>query len=82
MILVRVFVAGGTGVLGRRLVQRLVAGGQVSVGAAVGTAGPELIVHQMTGISVAQAGEPGLQHFDRWQLRYPSWRQGLTEDLA
>ena len=80
---VRVFVAGGTGVLGRRLVPQLVARGHqvtatttsparlgqperlgaeavvmdgldaVSVGEAVARARPEVIVHQMTGISMA-----------------------------
>ena len=79
----RVFVAGGTGVLGRRLVPQLVAGGHqvtatttssaklevlkrlgaeavvmdgldgVAVGEAVAKAQPEVIVHQMTAISVA-----------------------------
>ena len=84
----RVFVAGGTGVLGRRLVPQLVARGHqvtatttsaarlgvleqlgaeavvmdgldpVSVGEAVARARPEVIVHQMTGISLAHAGAP------------------------
>jgi len=93
---VRVFVAGGTGVLGRRLVPQLVAGGhQVtatttsaarlglleelgaagavmdgldpeSVRRAVARAEPDVIVHQMTGISAAHTGKPDLKHFDRW----------------
>jgi len=91
-----VFVAGGTGVVGRRLVPQLVARGHrvtatttspsklgvleqlgaeavvmdgldaVSVGEAVARARPEVIVHQMTGISTAHAGKPDLKHFDRW----------------
>ncbi len=92
----RVFVAGGSGVLGRRLVPQLVARGHhvtatatsaaklgllaelgatgavmdgldpVSVGEAVATAQPEVIVHQMTAISVAHAGKPDMKHMDRW----------------
>ncbi|MBC2904087.1 NAD-dependent epimerase/dehydratase family protein [Streptomyces cupreus] len=88
----RVFVAGGTGMLGRRLVPRLVARGHevtatttsaaklglleglgaravvmdgldaMSVGEAVGAAGPDVIVHQMTAI----AGKPDIRHMDRW----------------
>src|SRR6185312_15628077 len=38
----------------------------VSVGEAVARARPEVIVHQMTGISTAHAGKPDLKHFDRW----------------
>ena len=92
----RVFVAGGSGVLGRRLVPRLVARGHqvtatttsaarlgllaelgadgvvmdgldpVSVGEAVAKARPDVIVHQMTAISVAHAGRPDMKHMDRW----------------
>ena len=92
----RVFVAGGTGVLGRRLVPQLVAGGHqvtatttssakldvlkrlgaeavvmagldgVAVGEAVAKAQPDVIVHQMTAISVAHAGKPDMKHMDRW----------------
>ncbi|WP_166872768.1 NAD(P)-dependent oxidoreductase [Salinibacterium sp. ZJ450] len=92
----RVFVAGGTGVLGRRLVPRLIesghevtatttsaaklglleqmgAGGVVmdgldaaSVGEAVAAARPDVIVHQMTAISVAHAGKSDMKHMDRW----------------
>ncbi|HVU91646.1 MAG TPA: NAD(P)-dependent oxidoreductase [Jatrophihabitans sp.] len=92
----RVFVAGGTGVLGRRLVPQLIAAGHEvtatttdpaklpvldrlgatgvvmdgldagSVSTAVAAAGPDVIVHQMTGISIAHAGQPDLKHFDRW----------------
>jgi nucleoside-diphosphate-sugar epimerase len=91
-MIMRVFVAGGAGVLGRRLVKQLVARGhQVtatttgqaklgllerlgaeavvmdgldarSVGEAVGSARPDVIVHQMTAIS----GKPDIKHFDRW----------------
>jgi nucleoside-diphosphate-sugar epimerase len=93
---VRVFVAGGSGVLGRRLVPQLVARGHevtatttnearlglvaelgargvvmdgldaVSVGEAVATAAPDVIVNEMTAISVVHAGKPNLRHFDRW----------------
>ncbi|MFJ9118614.1 NAD-dependent epimerase/dehydratase family protein [Streptomyces sp. NPDC102394] len=96
MIIVRVFVAGGSGVLGRRLVPQLVARGHqvtatttgavklgllqrlgaqgvvmdgldaASVGEAVAQARPDVIVHQMTAISVAHAGKPDLKHPDRW----------------
>ncbi|MEV4670307.1 MULTISPECIES: NAD-dependent epimerase/dehydratase family protein [Actinomadura] len=92
----RVFVAGGTGVLGRRLVPRLLERGhQVtatatsaakldllaemgaegvvmdgldagSVNAAVAGARPDVIVHQMTAISVAHAGKADMKHMDRW----------------
>ncbi|HEU5266172.1 MAG TPA: NAD(P)-dependent oxidoreductase [Jatrophihabitans sp.] len=92
----RVFVAGGTGVLGQRLVPQLVARGHevtatttsagkrgllaqlgadgvvmdgldaASVGEAVAHARPDVIVHQMTGLSEAHAGKPDLKHFDRW----------------
>jgi nucleoside-diphosphate-sugar epimerase len=88
----RVFVAGGTGVLGRRLVPQLVARGHqvtatttsaaklgllerlgadgvvmdgldsASVDAAVGGAGADVIVHEMTAI----AGKPDFRHMDRW----------------
>jgi nucleoside-diphosphate-sugar epimerase len=94
--MMRVFVAGGSGVLGRRLVPQLVARGHqvtatttdpsklglleqlgadavvmdgldaVSVGEAVAAARPEVIVHQMTGLSPAHAGKPDLKHPDRF----------------
>jgi len=84
----RVFVAGGSGVLGRRLVPQLVARGHqvtatttsvgklgllvqlgaegivmdgldaASVGESVAAARPDVIVNQMTGLSVAHAGKP------------------------
>jgi nucleoside-diphosphate-sugar epimerase len=92
----RVFVAGGSGVLGRRLVPQLVARGHevaastttaakvdlleqlgaepfvmngldaMSVGETVARATPEVIVHQMTAISVAHAGKPDMKRPDRW----------------
>jgi nucleoside-diphosphate-sugar epimerase len=92
----RVFVAGGTGVLGRRLVPQLVSRGHEvtatttsrtklgvvaelgatgvvmdgldpsSVRDAVASAGPDVIVHQMTGISPAHAGKANMRHVDRW----------------
>ena len=95
-MVVRAFVAGGSGVLGRRLVPQLVARGHqvtatttdagklgsleqlgaeavvmdgldpVSVGEAVAAARPDVIVHQMTAISVAHAGKPDLKHPERW----------------
>ena len=95
-MIVHVFVAGGTGVLGRRLVPQLVARGHevtatttdpgkvdvlkdlgasavvmdgldaASVAEAVSHARPDVIVNQMTAISVAHAGKPDLKHFDRW----------------
>ncbi|GAA2117912.1 NAD(P)-dependent oxidoreductase [Actinomadura alba] len=95
-MVMRVFVAGGTGVLGRRLVPQLVARGHqvtatttsaakldsleqlgaegvvmdgldaVSVGEAVAKARPDVIVHQMTAISVAHAGKPDMKHMDQW----------------
>ncbi|NRQ33412.1 NAD(P)-dependent oxidoreductase [Nonomuraea sp. NN258] len=92
----RIFVAGGTGVLGRRLVPQLVERGHevtatttnpaklgllrqlgaaavtmdgldaAAVGEAVATAGPDVIVHQMTAISVTHAGKADMKHMDRW----------------
>ncbi|MGW0229282.1 NAD-dependent epimerase/dehydratase family protein [Actinopolymorpha singaporensis] len=91
-----VFVAGGSGVLGRRLVPRLVARGHrvtatttskakvrlldemgatgvvmdgldaASVGTAVASAQPDVIVHQMTAISMTHAGKPDIKHPDKW----------------
>ena len=92
----RVFVAGGSGVLGQRLVPQLVARGHqvtatttspgklgllgqlgaeavvmdgldaAAVGEAVAAARPDVIVHQMTAISVAHAGKADMKHMDRW----------------
>jgi len=94
-MVMRVFVACGTGVLERRLVPLLVARGHqvtatttsaaklgvveqlgadgvvmdgldaVSVGKAVAAARPDVIVHQMTGLSAAHAGKPDMKHPDR-----------------
>ena len=95
-MVMRVFVAGGSGVLGRRLVPQLVARGHqvtatttsadklglladlgadgvvmdgldaASVSEAVARAQPEVIVHQMTGLSLAHAGTPDMRHPDRY----------------
>ena len=92
----RVFVAGGSGVIGRRLVPQLVARGHqvtatttnagkvglleqlgakgvvmdgldaASVGQAVAAARPEVIVNQMTALSVAHAGKPNPRRADRF----------------
>ncbi len=92
----RVFVAGGTGVIGRRLVPQLVARGhevtatttsagklgllaqlgaegvvmdgldEVSVGEAVGAAGPDAIVNQMTGLSKTHGGKPNPRKPERF----------------
>jgi nucleoside-diphosphate-sugar epimerase len=93
-MVMRVFVAGGTGVIGRRLVPQLVARGHqvtatttsaaklglveqlgaeavvmdgldaASVGEAVAAARPDVIVNQMTGLSMTHAGKPDVKHFD------------------
>src|SRR5262245_32478433 len=92
----RVFVAGGSGVLGRRLVPQLVARGHqvtatttsagklglleqlgaeavvmdgldaAAVGEAVAAAQPDVIVHQMTGLSQAHAGKPNPRRPERF----------------
>ncbi len=92
----RVFVAGGSGVLGRRLVRQLVARGHqvtatttsmgklallrelgaegivmdgldgASVGQAVAAARPDVIVNQMTALSVGHAGKPNPRRPDRF----------------
>ena len=107
----RVFVAGGSGVLGRRLVPQLVARGHqvtatttsaaklglvaelgadgvvmdgldaASVGEAVAKARPEVIVHQMTAISVAHAGKPDFKHMDRWFATTSRLRTEGTDHL-
>ena len=111
MITVRVFVAGGTGVVGQRLVPQLVARGHevtatttgaaklgliermgaagvvmdgldaVSVGQAVAAARPDVIVHQMTAISVAHAGKADLKHIDRWFAKTNRLRTEGTDHL-
>jgi nucleoside-diphosphate-sugar epimerase len=108
---VRVFVAGGTGVLGQRLIPQLVARGHqvtatttgparldvltqlgagavvmdgldgVSVTEAVAKARPDVIVHQMTGLSRSHAGEPDLKHFDRWSAPTIRLRTEGTDHL-
>jgi nucleoside-diphosphate-sugar epimerase len=107
----RVFVAGGSGVLGRRLVPQLVARGHevtatttregkldalsrlgakgvvmdgldaVSVGEAVATASPDVIVNEMTAISMAHAGKPDIKHFDRWFAPTVRLRTEGTDNL-
>ncbi|HLN68864.1 MAG TPA: NAD(P)-dependent oxidoreductase [Streptosporangiaceae bacterium] len=107
----RVFVAGGTGVVGRRLVPQLMARGHqvtatttsaaklgllaqlgadgvvmdgldaVSVGEAVAKSQPDVIVHQMTAISVAHAGKPDFRHFDRWFATTSRLRTEGTDHL-
>ena len=92
----RVFVAGGTGVIGRRLLPQLVARGHqvtattthtagvglleqlgavgmvmdgldaAAVGEAVAAARPNVIVNQMTALSVAHAGKPNPRKADRF----------------
>jgi nucleoside-diphosphate-sugar epimerase len=110
-MVVRVFVAGGTGVIGRRLVPQLVARGHqvtatttsaaklgllerlgaegvvmdgldgVSVGEAVAAARPDAIVHQMTALSVAHAGQPDFKHFDRFAAATNRLRTEGTDHL-
>lgn len=107
----RVFVAGGTRVLGQRLVPQLVARGHevtatttspakmgllerlgaepavmdgldaASVAAAVAAARPDVIVHQMTAISVAHAGKPDFKHMDRWFAQTSRLRTEGTDHL-
>ncbi len=108
----RVFVAGGAGVLGRRLVPQLVARGHevtatttsaakldllaelgadgvvldgldaAAVGEAVAKAQPDVIVHQMSGLSLAHAGKPDLKHFDRWAVPTIRLRTEGTDHLV
>jgi nucleoside-diphosphate-sugar epimerase len=52
-----------------------------SVGEAVARAQPEVIVHQMTGISLAHAGKPDLKHFDRWAVPTIRLRTEGTDHL-
>jgi nucleoside-diphosphate-sugar epimerase len=110
-MVVRVFVAGGTGVIGRRLVPQLVARGHqvtatttsaaklglleqlgahgvvmdgldaVSVGEAVASAGPDVIVHQMTALSVAHAGRPDLRKPGRFFAATNRLRSEGTDHL-
>src|SRR5690242_8278752 len=107
----RVFVAGGSGVLGQRLVPQLVARGHqvtatttspakldllarlgatgvvmdgldgASVGEAVAAARPEVIVHQMTAISMTHAAKPDIKHPDRWFAKTNRLRTEGAEHL-
>ncbi|WAX57647.1 NAD(P)-dependent oxidoreductase [Jatrophihabitans cynanchi] len=107
----RVFVAGGSGVLGRRLVPQLVANGHevtatttteaklgllaqlgadgvmmdgldaTSVGEAVAASRPDVIVHQMTAISMTHAGKPDIKHPDRWFAQTNRLRAEGTDHL-
>ncbi len=110
-MVMRVFVAGGTGVLGRRLLPQLTARGHqvtatttsaaklglltelgadgvvmdgldaASVGQAVAAARPDVIVHQMTAISIAHAGKPDIKHPDRWFAQTNRLRTEGTDHL-
>ena len=103
----RVFVAGGSGVIGRRLVPQLVARGHdvvattshsgrlgelerlgaeavvmdgldaASVGEAVASTGPDVIVHEMTAIS----GTPDLKHIAQWFAATNRLRTEGTDNL-
>jgi hypothetical protein len=53
----------------------------MSVGEAVAAARPDVIVHQMTGISLAHAGKPDLKHFDRWSVPTIRLRTEGTDHL-
>jgi nucleoside-diphosphate-sugar epimerase len=53
----------------------------VSVGEAVAAARPDAIVHQMTAISVAHAGQPDFRHFDRWFATTSRLRTEGTDHL-
>jgi nucleoside-diphosphate-sugar epimerase len=107
----RVFVAGGSGVLERRLVPQLVARGHqvtasttsaakldliaaagaegvvmdgldgAAVGEAVALARPDVIVHQMTAISMTHAGKPDIKHPDRWFAKTNRLRTEGTDHL-
>jgi nucleoside-diphosphate-sugar epimerase len=107
----QVFVAGGTGVLGRRLVPQLVERGHTvtatttskaklglvaemgavgvvmdgldaaSVEAAVAAARPDVIVHQMTAISMTHAGKPDIKHPDKWFAQTNRLRSVGTDNL-
>lgn len=107
----RVFVAGGSGVLGRRLIPQLVARGHAvtatttsaakldlladlgaepvvmdgldadAVRAAVGAAAPDVVVHQMTAISVPHAGKPDIKHPDKWFAITNRLRSEGTDNL-
>ena len=110
-MVVRVFVAGGTGVIGRRLVPQLMARGHrvtatttsaaklgllrqlgadgmvmdgldaLAVGEAVAAARPDAIVHQMTGLSEAHAGQPNLRRPGRFFAATNRLRSEGTDHL-
>ncbi|MFF0270135.1 NAD-dependent epimerase/dehydratase family protein [Kribbella sp. NPDC004536] len=107
----RVFVAGGSGVLGQRLVPQLVGRGHqvtatttsagklgllkaagadgvvmdgldgAAVGEAVAMAKPDVIVHQMTAISMTHAGKPDIKHPDKWFAKTNRLRTEGTDHL-
>ncbi len=107
----RVFVAGGSGVIGRRLVPQLVARGHqvtatttsaaklglleqlgaegvvmdgldaAAVGEAVAVARPDVVVHQMTALSVAHSGKPNLRRADRFFASTNRLRSEGTDHL-
>ena len=52
-----------------------------SVGEAVAAAEPDVIVHQMTAISVAHAGKPDMKHMDRWFATTSRLRTEGTDHL-
>jgi nucleoside-diphosphate-sugar epimerase len=108
---VRVFVAGGTGVIGRSLVPQLLARGHqvtatstseagrgrlaelgadgvvmdgldaASVGEAVAAARPDVIVNEMTALSVAHAGKPNLRNPGRYFATTSRLRREGTDHL-
>jgi len=110
-MVVRVFVAGGTGVIGRRLVPQLIARGHrvtatttsaaklgllrqlgadgvvmdglnaLAVGEAVAAARPDAIVHQLTGLSEAHAGQPNLRNPGRFFAATNRLRSEGTDHL-
>jgi nucleoside-diphosphate-sugar epimerase len=110
-MMVRVFVAGGTGVIGRSLVPQLMERGHqvtatttggaglgrlaqlgadgvvmdgldaASVGEAVASARPDVIVNEMTALSVAHAGKPSLRRADRYFATTNRLRREGTDHL-
>ncbi|MGA7205288.1 MAG: NAD(P)-dependent oxidoreductase [Specibacter sp.] len=106
-----VFLAGGTGVVGQRLVPQLVARGHRvtatttsagklgllrqlgadgvvmdgldagAVGEAVATAAPDVVVHQMTGLSQVHAGKPDLRHPEKFFAATNRLRTEGTDNL-
>jgi nucleoside-diphosphate-sugar epimerase len=52
-----------------------------SVGEAVATAAPDVVVNQMTAISTAHAGKPDIKHFDRWFAPTVRLRTEGTDNL-